>query len=286
LNKGEDMIMKIRTFLAVACAVVLAVGVAHAADPAPPAPPTPGQSKRVDQIRQRGELRVGALGEYPWLKQNVGGEGAPFVGPAWEIATEYAKLLGVKLVVVPVSHETKVAIVETPRVDMSIAPLAETPEREKVVDFVIYSKSSLCLFGLASNPKLKSVTDFDELNRPDITVAYFIGQPSENWLPKRLPKAKMRGVTGSGSNAPVDEVLSHRADVSDIDNVAWPELNKSVPGLIAFPSDCVQSDEFASPLGLVIDKGQPVYLAWLRAVAKSMEPQLQQSELQVMKGGE
>ena len=161
-----------------------------------------------------------------------------------------------------------------------------TPEREKVVDFVIYSKASACLFGLASNPKLKGVTDFDELNRPDITVAYFTGQPPEQWLPKRLPKAKMRGVSGSGSNAPVDEVLSHRADLSEIDNVAWPELSRSVPGLIAIPRDCVQSNEVALPLGLVIDKGQPVYLAWLQAVAKSMEPQLQQSELQVMKGGE
>ena len=106
------MAMKLRTLVWAACAVVLAVGVARAADPSPPAP---GQSKRVDQIRQRGELRVGALGEYPWLKQNVGGKGEPFVGPAWDLATEYAKLLGVKLVVVPVSHETKVAIVNTPQ---------------------------------------------------------------------------------------------------------------------------------------------------------------------------
>jgi polar amino acid transport system substrate-binding protein len=277
---------KTRTFAAAAvCVVALAVGAARAADPPTPAP---GESKRVDEIRQRGELRVGALGEFPWLKENVGGGGQPFVGPAWDLAQEYAKRLGVKLVVVPVSHETKVPILATGQVDMTIAPLAVTPPREKVVDFVVYTKSSLCLFGLASNPKLQGVTDFDGLNKPDITVAFFTGQPSENWLPQRLPKAKMRSVPGSGANAPVDEILSHRADVSDIDNVAWPELSKNVPGLIAFPPGdaCLQSKEFASPLGLAIDKGQSVFLAWLRAVQQSIEPQLQQAELRVMKGGE
>jgi polar amino acid transport system substrate-binding protein len=268
--------------IAAGCAMMLAASLACAADP--PAP-TPGQSKRVDEIRQRGTLRVGALGEFPWLKENVGGGDAPFVGPAWDLAQEYAKRLGVKLVVVPVSHETKVPILATGQVDMTIAPLAVTPPREKVVDFVVYSKSSMCLFGLASNPKLQGVTDIHALNSPDITIAFYTGQPAEKWMPQDYPKANLRGVPGSGANAPIDEILSHRADVAVIDNVAWPELYKKVPGLVAFPPGdaCLQSKEEASALGLAIDKGQPEFLAWLRAVEKSIEPQLQQKELQVMK---
>ena len=87
------------------------------------------------------------------------------------MANDYAKLLGVKLQVVPVSHETKVPILATGQVDMTIAPLAITPEREKVVDFVVYSKSALCFFGQATDPKLKGVTNVDQLNTPDITIA-------------------------------------------------------------------------------------------------------------------
>ena len=71
------------------------------------------------------------------------------------LAKEYANRLGVKLEIVPVSHETKVPILATGEADISIAPLAVTPKRQEVVDFVVYSRSSLCLFGLADNPEAR-----------------------------------------------------------------------------------------------------------------------------------
>jgi len=248
--------------------------------------PAPGQSQRIDEIKKRGALKVAALGEFPWLKENVGGSGQQFAGPAWDLANDYAKRLGVKLEVVPVSHETKVPILATGQVDMTIAPLSITPAREKVVDFVVYSKSALCLFGLASDPKLKAISDTDGLNSPDITIAYFTGTPPETWLPERFPKAKRRGVPGSGANAPVDEILSRRADVAPIDAVAWPDLAKKVPGLTVFPKGdaCLTSNEMPTPVALAIDKNQPVFLAWLRAVEKQVESQLQAKELAVIKG--
>jgi len=280
------MTMKTRIVaVAAACVVALAVAPARATDLQVPAP---GASKRIDDIKQRGMLRVGALGEFPWLKENVSGEGEPFAGPGWQLAQDYARRLGVKLVVVPVSHETKVPILASGQVDMTIAPLAVTPQREKVVDFIVYSSSALCLFGLKSDAKLHGVTDINALNTPDITIAYFTGTPPETWLPERLPKAKLRGVPGSGANVPVDEILSHRADVAPIDNVAWPDLSKKVPGLAVFPPGdaCLQSKEMATPVGLAIDKNQPAFLAWLRAVQQEDEPQLQQTELRLMKGAE
>jgi polar amino acid transport system substrate-binding protein len=268
---------------AAACAVLLSLAPARAADP--PVPP-PGASKRIDAIRQRGTLRVAALGEFPWLKENPGDQTAPFEGPGWELANDYASRLGVKLVVVPVSHETKVPILATGQVDMTIAPLSVTPTREKVIDFVVYSSSALCLFGLGSDPKLHQIGTIDGLNSPDVTIAYFTGTPPETWLPERFPKATLRGVPGSGANAPVDEILSHRADVAPIDNVAWPDLQKKVPGLVVYPPGdaCLQSKEMATPVGLAIDKNQPVFLAWLRAVQEADEAHLQQTELRVMKG--
>jgi polar amino acid transport system substrate-binding protein len=65
--------------------------------------------------------------------------GDAWSGPAWILANEYAKRLGVKLEAVPVSHETKVPVLASNQVDISVTPLAETPDRLKVVDFVIYS---------------------------------------------------------------------------------------------------------------------------------------------------
>jgi polar amino acid transport system substrate-binding protein len=40
--------------------------------------------------------------------------------------------------------------------------------------------------------------------------------------------------------------------------------------------------EKANPVGLAIDKNQTVYLDWLRAVAKQMEPKLAADEQRVV----
>src|SRR3954452_7661264 len=201
-------------------AAVLGIGVALAGSGGaaePTAVPAPGTSPKVDAIKARGTLRAPAFGEFPWLPENPPGSAPPFSGPAWVLAEDYADRLGVKLEVVPVSHETKVPILATGDADISIAPLSVTPQRQKVVDFIVYSKSSLCFFGRADNPRLKDVKTVDDLNRPDITMAYFSGTPPEAWAPTRFDKVKFRAVAGSVANAPVEEVMSKRADVAPID---------------------------------------------------------------------
>ncbi len=266
------------------CLLLAGLGSGHArADDL--APPAVGKSARVDQIRKNGVLRVGLLAEPPWLKENVTGAGEPYEGPAWMLAEAYAAKLGVKLDPVPVSHETKVPILAAGQVDMTIAPLSETDARKKVIDFVNYSTSALCLFGKADNPKLKARHTVDDLNSPEITVAYFTGTPPETWLPTRLPQAVRRGIPGSGANAPVEEIMSGRGDVAPIDKIAWFDLERKLPGLVAFPpgDKCLESTELPTKVGLAIDKHQPEYLNWLMKVQESMEPQLQAEELRVVK---
>jgi polar amino acid transport system substrate-binding protein len=264
-------------------ALCLAAGMGPATADTPV--PESGQSGKIDAIRDRGVLKVAAIGEFPWLPENTTGSGPQYSGPAWILAEEFASRLGVKLEVVPVSHETKVPILATGEADISIAPLAVTDARKKVVDFVIYTKYSVCLFGLADNPKLQGVTSVDELDSADLTLAYFTGTPPETWVPERLPKVQLRAVPGSGANAPVDEIMSGRADISPIDNVAWPRLNASVPGLVSFPSgdECLRSEEQAAPVGMAIDKGDPVFLEWLTAVAAEMKSATDAEELRIMK---
>jgi len=158
---------------AVIAAAILACAPAAHADVAVPAP---GASPRIDAIKKAGVLRVGVLANAPWLVENTsGGQGEAWSGPAWLLAQEYAKRLNVKLEAIPVSHETKVPVLASNQVDISVTPLAETPDRLKVVDFVIYSSTSVCLFGLASNPKFADAKSVDDLNKPDITIAYYTG---------------------------------------------------------------------------------------------------------------
>jgi polar amino acid transport system substrate-binding protein len=245
--------------------------------------PAPGTSPRVDAIKKAGVLRVGVLANAPWLVENTSGQGEAWSGPAWLLAKEYAKRLNVKLEPVPVSHETKVPVLASNQVDISVTPLAETAERLKVVDFVIYSSTSVCMFGLTSNPKFAAAKSVDDLNRPDITIAYYTGGGEEGWVKERFPKAKLRGVAGSGV-APVEEVLANRADAVPINRVPWVAMGRKLKQLAVLPKDnnCQDSAEKAAPVGMAVDKNQQAFLAWARAVEKEIEPQLKTDEARVV----
>jgi polar amino acid transport system substrate-binding protein len=245
--------------------------------------PAPGQSPRVDAIKKAGVLRVGVLANAPWLVENTKGGGEAWSGPAWILANEYAKRLGVKLEAVPVSHETKVPVLASNQVDISVTPLAETPDRLKVVDFIIYSNTSVCMFGLASNPKFAGAKSVDDLNKPDITIAYYTGGGEEGWVKERFPKAQLRGVAGSGV-APVEEVMAKRADAVPINRVPWVAMGRKLNTLAVLPKDnnCQNSMEKAAPVGMAIDKNQTAFLAWARAVEKEMEAKLKADEARVV----
>lgn len=176
------------------------------------------------------------------------------------------------------------------QVDITIAPLLETPERDKKVDFVLYSVSAQCLFGLADNPKVARAATIDDLNRSNITIAYTTGTPQGSWLQGRLPQAVGRGVPGdpgSIANVPMAEILSRRADVTSIDKYFFAGVAKAVPGLVTVPKGdaCLASQELPIPVGLAIVKSQPEFLAWLRAVAQEIKPQVEAAEAKVEKAG-
>ena len=245
--------------------------------------PAPGASPRIDAIKKAGVLRIGVLANAPWLVENTTGQGPVWSGPAWLLANEYAKRLSVKLEAVPVSHETKVPVLASNQVDISVTPLAETADRLKVVDFVIYSSTSVCMFGLASNPKFASAKSVDDLNKPEITIAYYTGGGEEGWVKERFPKAQLRGVAGSGV-APVEEAMAKRADAVPINRVPWVAMGRKLKQLAVLPKEnnCQNSTEKAAPVGMAIDKNQPAFLQWTRAVEKEMEPQLKKDEARVI----
>jgi polar amino acid transport system substrate-binding protein len=277
--------MKMKAILGAAAAIVISLMLAGPMALAGTEVPKAGSSKKIDAIKARGTLNVAVLAEPPWLAENTKGDGERFYGSAWLIAQEIAKELGAKIEVTPVSHETKIPILATGQVDITIAPLAMTDERKKVVDFVQYSNASLCFYGLASNPKLADVKTVDDLDRADLVMAYLTGTPPETWAPKRFPKMQFRGVqTASGANGPIEEILSGRADVGPIDNVVWPRLNKSQSGLVVFPQgeECLRSTENALPIGYAIDKGDPVFLQWLTDVTASVKDKYEAEEIRVM----
>lgn len=266
-----------RFALLLASAAGLLVAQFAAAQTPPPASP------RVDAIRKAGALRVGVLANPPWLTENTKNPANPWGGPAWTLAVEAATRMGVKVQPIAVSHETKVPVLATNQVDISITALAETPERLKVVDFISYSNTSVCMFGRATNAKFMAAKTVDDLNKAEVTIAYITGGAEETWVPQRFPAAKSRGAVNTGSPAPIEEIMAGRADAAPINRIQWLSVSKKVKGLAVLPkdNDCQGSQEKAQPVGVAIDKGQDAWLTWLRAVAKEIQPKLTAEELSI-----
>jgi len=261
-------------------AVLLAIMLAGAASAQAQTPPAPGESARVDAIRKAGVLRVGVVNNPPWLVQNTSGSGEPWMGSSWTLGKEFAQLLGVKVVPVQVSHETKVPALIANQMDIMIGPLNENAERAKIIDFVTFSSTSVCMFGLASNPKFTSATKVEDFNQPGITMAYFSGAGEEPLVREHFSQARLRGVTNSGSVAPIEEVLAGRSDVAPLNRMLWPNISKKVKGLAVFPkeNDCQDSKIFEIKAGMGVAKNQPVYLDWLRKVEARLHPELAAEE--------
>ena len=249
--------------------------------------PAAGVDSRIDAIKRRGTLRVAVIDEYPWLKKDPDANGPPFIGPAWLLAEEYAKRLGVKIETTPVMFDNKVSVVTSGQVDITVVPLLQTPEREKIVDMILYSKAAHCLFGLADNPKVASAKTFDDLNRADVTIAFIADTPQGRWLQNRLPLAKPRGVLGNIADIATDEVVSGRADVAPIDQFFFTGLANKTPGLASVPPGpaCLDSQELTITLGMAINKNQPAFLAWLRGVAAEIKPQVDAEMLKLVRMG-
>lgn len=262
-----------------ACAVLASTSIAALAQ----TPPPPGASPRIDAIRKAGVLRVGVVNNPPWLAQNTTGEGDPWSGPSWLLGKEFAKLLGVKIEPVPVSHETKVPSLIANQMDIMIGPLNQNAERAKIIDFVTFSSTGVCMFGRADNPKFTNAKTLDDFNKPEITMAYFSGAGEEPMVRATFPNAKLRGVTNSGSVAPIEEVLAGRSDVAPLNRMLWPNISKKVKGLAVFPKEnnCQDSKIFDIKTGMGVNKNEQVYLDWLREVEKRMQPALAAEEVRM-----
>jgi polar amino acid transport system substrate-binding protein len=169
--------------------------------------------------------------------------------------------------------------------DIMIGPLNQTAERAKIIDFVTFSSTGVCMFGRADNPKFTSAKTLEDFNKPEITVAYFSGAGEEPLVRQQFPKAKLRGVANSGSVAPIEEVVAGRSDVAPLNRMLWPNISRKVKGLAVFPkeNDCQGSKIFEIEAGMGVAKDQKVYLDWLRTVAQRMQPTLSEEERRMTK---
>ncbi len=141
-------------------ALVLAVLAAATLVPAPAGAATP------DEIKARGKIMVGVLTDYPPFG-GTNGEQQP-AGYDDDVAALFAKSLGVKLDLVPVTGPNRIPYLLTNKVDVLIATFGITAERAKQVLFS-NPYSSLTIYVLA--PKSLNIKTAADLKSVSISVA-------------------------------------------------------------------------------------------------------------------
>ena len=163
----------IRALVAALLAATFAAGAAHA-------------QSTMQQIKQKGELRIGVTPGEPWYFKDPGS--GEWSGIGYRMGQQIAKDLGVKLVPVETTWGNSIAAIQANQIDVMFV-LDATDERKKAVDFpdapfFWYAQGVLLKDGL-------NVKNWSELDREDMKIAVTLGTAPDRELTKRLPKAKI-----------------------------------------------------------------------------------------------
>lgn len=175
--------MKRRTILAAAIAAsVLGAGTMAQA-----------QDSTMDQVRDTGVLRVGVTQAPPWYSKDiVSGEWTGGLGVS--MGKAMAETLGVEFEPVEVTWGTAVAALQADRIDMMFV-LDATDARKEAVNF---PETPLLYYSLAvlARDDLE-ITDWADLNSPDISVSVPQATSMDAFLTENAPDADIQRFPGN-----------------------------------------------------------------------------------------
>jgi polar amino acid transport system substrate-binding protein len=155
-------------------------------------------------IKERGRLIVGTSADYPPY-ESINAEGE-FVGFDMDLARAIGEKLGVEVEFQDMPFDSLIAAVQEGKIDVIIAAMQATPERDETVDFsVVYRPTKDAFLGAADSTI--------ELATGDDAAGYSIGAQTgtvqEKWVQDYLV---------GGGLTPADQAFSYeRADQGGLD---------------------------------------------------------------------
>jgi len=142
----------------------------------------------LEQILQRGALRVGMSTFVPWAMKDKTGK---LIGFEIDVATRLAEDTGVKIEFVPTKWAGIIPALLTGKFDVIIGGMGIRPNRNRKVNFSIpYDTTGMAIVAhreLAAG--FKTLKDF---NHSDVIIALRLGSTAVTAAKKYIPKAKLR----------------------------------------------------------------------------------------------
>jgi polar amino acid transport system substrate-binding protein len=148
--------------------------------------PGAAAARSLDEVLSSGVLKVGVNPTLPPLGKYD--EKNEIVGFDVDYAQKLADMLGVTLEVVQVGSPDRIPFVAIGKIDIVMGAMTRNPERAKVIDFTLPVHTEI--FGVLTL-KEKAVTNWKDLDSPDITLVQVRGSTPVKFIEENLPQAKI-----------------------------------------------------------------------------------------------
>lgn len=217
---------------------------------------TPARADALSTIKSRGTLIVGVKADYPPFGfRDPSGQ---IVGIEPSLAADVAKRLGVKLQLVPVVASNRMQFLEQGKIDLMIATMSITPERERLVDIIKppYYASGYNLM-LPKSMKIASWSDLKGKPLCGIQGSYYNKQVQEKY------GAEVSSFTGTAEALTAlkqGRCIGFLYDDTAIQGV----LLNSEWGNYHMPLE----SQDAIPWGVAVRKGEPDFAAFMTKVVE------------------
>jgi len=146
------------------------------------------EESTLEQVLQRGVLRVGMSTFVPWAMKDKNGD---LIGFEIDVARRLAKDMEVDVVFVPTKWAGIIPALLTGKFDIIIGGMGILPRRNLKVNFSIpYDYTGMSI--VAHKELAAGFKELGDFNRPDVVVAVRLGATPALAAKKYLPKAELR----------------------------------------------------------------------------------------------
>jgi polar amino acid transport system substrate-binding protein len=210
----------LRTFLTILA--LLGVGLTATAD-----------ARTLDEIISDGKIRIGVNPNFPPMSSF--GMTNQLEGFDIDVGNTIAEALGVEAEFITTETAQRVPFLVSKRIDIALGAMTRTPARAKLISYTVPLHSEA--MGVITTEKI-AVSNWQELDREDITLVNMRGNLSIDILKDRLPKPKVLLVDGNADT--IRAIAQGRADalVENVDfflrftqnyrNVQWRVLDEPI----------------------------------------------------------
>ncbi|MFW5696095.1 MAG: transporter substrate-binding domain-containing protein [Alkalispirochaeta sp.] len=218
-------------------------------------------SSQLNEIVERGTIRVGMSTFVPWAMQSNEDE---LIGFEIDVATRLAEDMGVDVEFVPTQWSGIIPALLTGRFDVIIGGMSIKPDRNLQVNFTIpYDYSGIAIAANAEN--VPGRTDLEEFNTSDTVIAARLGTTAASAAERYLPNAEIR--LFEQETQAVQEVLNGSADAIVASAPLPAYLVVDNPDTLYLPLEDTFTQE---PIGFALRKGDVDTLNyfnnWIRVV--------------------